>query len=208
MRAASAALGATAAGRKTVAALVGAVGTLADSTVERVLISSERVTSAAEAKQLLAGSADAPELADKIQTVVVLAAPVVRILARGARVTRVPWVMLASSSVSIGMAVRQGVRELQVLASLIAYRVEQTTGASSDPALVKKVAIDLYLRPRGRPELGDDKLRLVRLTRKWLLGGTFGRNTSKRAGKALDAADRLDVQTLRRLSRSPAPSAD
>jgi hypothetical protein len=77
------------------------VGALADSTVERVLISNERVTSAAEAKRLLAGSADAPELADKIQTVVVLAAPVVRILARGARVTRVPWVMLASSSVSI-----------------------------------------------------------------------------------------------------------
>jgi hypothetical protein len=129
--------------RKAVDALLGAVGSLVDSAVERVLISDERVTSAAEAKRLLAGSAEVPELADKIQTVVVLAAPVVRVLARGARFARVPWVMVASSSLSIGVAVRAGVRELQVLASLLAHRVEQTTGADSDPALIKKVAIDL-----------------------------------------------------------------
>jgi hypothetical protein len=188
--------------RKAVDALLGAVGSLVDSAVERVLISDERVTSAAEAKRLLAGSADIPELADKIQTVVVLAAPVVRVLARGARFARVPWVMVASSSLSIGVAVRAGVRELQVLASLLAHRVEETTGADSDPALIKKVAIDLYLYPRRTPDLGDDKLRLVRLTRKWLLRGIVGRNTSRRAAKALDAADRLDSQTLTKLSRA------
>lgn len=201
MRAASAAHGATVATRKALDSLVPAVGALTDSAVERVLISDERVTSAAEAKRLLAGSADVPELADKIQSVVVLAAPVVRVLARGARFARVPWVMVASSSISIGVAVRAGVRELQVLASLLAHRVEETTGADSDPALIKKVAIDLYLDPRRTPDLGDDKLRLVRLTRKWLLRGVFGRNTSRRAAKALDAADRLDAQTLRKLSR-------
>ena len=38
--------------------------------------------------------------------------------------------------------------------------------APADPALVKKVAIDLYLRPKDAPDLADDKLRLVRLTRK------------------------------------------
>jgi hypothetical protein len=201
VRATTAALGATAATRKAVDAVVGAVESLVDSAVERVLISNERVTSAAEAKRLLAGSADAPELADKIQKVIVLAAPAARILARGARFARVPWVMVASSSLSIGVTVRAGVRELQVLASLLAYRVEQTTGAASDPALIKKAAIDLYLRPRRTPDLSDDKLRLVRLTRKWLLGGIFGRNTSKRAAKALDAAERLDDQTLTKLSR-------
>ena len=173
-----------------------AVGVLADAAIDRVLLTDERVTSSAEATRLLAGEAHTEELADKIQRVVVLAVPVVRMLARGARVTRVPWAMVAASSVSIVIAVRAGVRELQLLASLVAYRLEQGTGAPSDPALVKKVAIDLYLHPKRAPDLSDDKLRIVRLTRKWVLGGAFGRNTSRRALAALDAAERLDGREL------------
>jgi hypothetical protein len=194
--AASAANGAASATRNTAVALVAAVGALVDSAVERVLLSDERVTSAAEAKRLLAGEADTEELADKIQRVVVLAVPVARVLARGARMTRLPWVMIASSSFSIAAAVRAGVHELQLLASLVAHRLEQATGAPSDPALVTKLAIDLYLHPKRTPDLNDRKLRLVRLTRKWLIGGAFGRNTSRRATKALDAAETLDVQEL------------
>jgi hypothetical protein len=83
-----------------------------------------------------------------------------------------------------------------VLGSLIAHKLEQVTGAPSDPALVKKVAIDLYLDPKRAPELNDDKLRLVRLTRKWVLTGAFGRSTSKRAAKALEAAERIDAAAL------------
>jgi hypothetical protein len=195
-RAASAAIGASSGIRKAVVALVGAVGALADSAIDRVLLTNERVTSAAEAKRLLAGDADTEALADKIQRVVVLAVPVVRTLVRGARFARVPWAIVASSSVSIGIAVRTGVRELQLLASLVAYRLEQATGAPSDRALVKKVAIDLYLQPKRAPDLTDEKLRLVRLTRRWVLRGAFGRNTSKRAAKALDAAERLDGSEL------------
>jgi hypothetical protein len=100
--------------------------------------------------------------------------------------------MIASSSVSVGIAVRTGVREIQVLSSLIAHRIEQATGAPADPRLVEKVAVDLYLDPKRKPDLTNDRLRLVRLTRKWVLLGAFGRTTSKRAGKALDAADKLD----------------
>jgi hypothetical protein len=57
-------------------------------------------------------------------------------------------------------------------------------------------------RPReidraGRPTGGaDDRLRLVRLTRKWVLSGAFGRKTSKRAARALDAAEQLDAAAL------------
>jgi hypothetical protein len=145
---------------------------------------------------LLTGEANTEAFADNIQRVVVLAVPVVRTLARGARFTRVPWVMVASSAVSVGLAVRTGVRELQVLASLIAQRLEEATGEPSDPALVKKIAIDLYLHPRRTLDVTDDKLHLVRLTRKWVLSGAFGRKTSKRAGKSLDAAERLDVAAL------------
>jgi hypothetical protein len=173
-------------------ALVDAVGRLVDAAVARVLLSDDRVTSAADGKRRLSRQEGSEELADKVQRVVVLATPVVRVLARGARFTRLPWALIASSSVSVGIAVRTGVREIQVLSSLVAYRVEQATGQPADPRLVEKVAVDLYLDPKRKPDLTDDRLRLVRLTRKWVLLGAFGRTTSKRAGKALDAAERVD----------------
>jgi hypothetical protein len=195
-RATSASREAGAATQKAGAALVEAVGRLAGATVDRVVLSEKRVTSAAEGKRQLAGDDNTEALADKVQRVVVLATPIVRTLARGARFTRLPWVMIASSSVSVGLTVRTGVHELQVLASLVAYRLEQATGAPSDPRLVEKIAIDLYLNPKRVPDPTDNRLRLVRLTRKWLLLGALGRKTSKRAGKALDAAEKLDVQAL------------
>jgi hypothetical protein len=195
-RATSAGRAAGTTAQKVGAELVEAVGELADTAVDRVLLTEERVTSASEGRRRLAGASDTEALSDKVQRVVVLATPVVRVVARGARFTRLPWAMIASSSVSIGLTVRTGVRELQVLASLVAYRLEQATGARSDPRLVKKVAIDLYLNPKRVPDPTESQLRLVRLTRKWVLLGAFGRNTSTRAGKALDAADELDVKEL------------
>jgi hypothetical protein len=117
--------------------------------------------------------------------------------------------MIASSSFSIGIAVRTGVREIQVLSSLVAFRIEQATGAPADPRLVEKLAVDLYLNPKRKIDLTDDRVRVVRLTRKWLLLGALGRPTSKRAGKALEAADKFDGGDLARrwdallLSRSP-----
>jgi hypothetical protein len=83
-----------------------------------------------------------------------------------------------------------------VLSSLVAHRIEQATGAPADPRLVEKIAVDLYLNPKRKPDLTDDRLRLVRLTRKWVLLGALGRTTSKRAGKALEAADKLDGSDL------------
>ena len=191
-RAASAGRDAGAGARRSMDALVAAVGALADQAIDRVLLSDERVTSAAEGKRLLAGKADTEALADNIQRVVVLAVPVVRALARGARFTRVPWVMIASTAVSIGIAVRTGARELQLIAALVAYRLEQA-GVSSDPALVKKLAIELYLDPKRTPDPTDGGLRLARLTRKWVLSGVLGRTTSRRARRALDAAEKLDA---------------
>jgi len=177
-------------------ALVDAVGRLVHAAVDRVLLSEDRVTSAADGKRRLSGETGTEELADKVQTVVVLATPVVRMVARGAKFTRFPWAIVASSSIAVGIAVRTGVREIQVLSSLVAHRIEQATGEPADARLVEKVAVDLYLNPRRRPDLADDRLRLVRLTRKWVLLGAFGRKTSKRAGKALEAADKLDGRDL------------
>jgi len=192
----SAGLSAGAATLKSRGALVDAVGRLVKAAVARVLLSDDRVTSAADGKRRLAGQTETEELADKVQRVVVLATPIVRALGRGAKFTRLPWAMLASSSVSVAIAVRAGVREIQVLSSLVAYRIEQATGRPADPRLVEKVAVDLYLDPKRKPDLTDDRLRLVRLTRKWILLGAFGRTTSKRAGKALEAAEKLDGSDL------------
>ena len=89
-------------------ALVEAVGNLADAAVDHVLLTGKRVTSAAEGKQLLAGGADMEALADKVQRVVVLAVPVIRVLIRSARFSRMPWAILAASTVSAGIAVRTG----------------------------------------------------------------------------------------------------
>jgi hypothetical protein len=184
--------------RKAVEALIDAVAGLVDHAIERVLVTGERVTSAADGKRLLAGDVEFEARADKIQKVVVAAVPVFRVLARGARLTRVPWVMVASSTFAMGVAVRIGVRELQVIASFVAHRLEQETGAPADPELVEKLAIGLYLDPKRGADLVDDRPRLFRLARRWVLSGAFGRNTSKHASKALDAVERLDVAELAR----------
>lgn len=182
--------------RRASGALVHAVSDLVNKAVDQVLLGDERVASAAEARQLLTRDEQAEALAGDVQRVVALAVPVVRRLARGARVMKVPWVFVASSTISMGIAVRSGVKEIQVLSSLVAHRLEQATGSPADPALVKKLAVDLYLHPRRVPNLDTDRPRVVRLTRKWLFLGVFGRKTQRRASRALEAAERIDAAAL------------
>jgi hypothetical protein len=105
--------------------------------------------------------------------------------------------MVASTTVSVGIAIRTGVRELQVIAALVNHRLESAHGVQPDPALVKRVAVELYLEPKHAPDLSGDRLRLLRLTRKWIVSGAFGRNTSKQATKALSAAEKLDGPAIR-----------
>lgn len=170
--------------------------------LDRLLSSNIRVTTAAEARSLLADHEDTEELTDAIQRFVAIATPVVRIALRGARVTRIPWVLVASSAVSIGVTVRNGVRELQALAALLAHRFEEETGAPPDAALLQKLTLELYLKPRRTPDVTDLRLPLVRLARRWIVSGAFGRNTRGKTEKALEAAERLDIPLLaRRASR-------
>jgi hypothetical protein len=166
---------------------------------DRLLSSNIRVTTATEARRLLADHEDTEELTDAIQRFVAIATPVVRIALRGARFarfTRIPWVLVASSAVSIGVTVRNGVRELQAIAALLAHRFEEETGGKPDPALLQKLTLELYLRPRRTPDVSDLGLPLARLARRWIVSGAFGRNTRGKVEKALDAAVRLDVSSL------------
>jgi len=165
---------------------------------ERLLSSDIQVLSADDAKRLLASHEDTEELTDAIQRFVAVATPVVRIALRGARFTRVPWVLVASSAVSIGVTVRNGVRELQTIAALLAYRFEQETGAPADPALLQKLTLELYLKPRRSPDISDLGLPLARLARRWIVSGAFGRNTRGKTEKALDAVERLDIASIAR----------
>ena len=177
-------------------ALVRAVDGLVNRAIDEMLLTDKQVTSAAEGRRLLAGDERAESRSEDIQRVVMLAVPALRLFARGSRVVKLPLVMAGSAAFSVGAAVRTGVRELQVLSSLVAFRLEQATGAPADPELVKKTALDLYLEPKKKPRLADEKLHLVRLTRKWVLGGILGRKTEKRADRALAAAERLDPNAL------------
>lgn len=176
-------------------ALLRALASLYDAAVDRLLASDERVTSVRQGTAIIAGDDDAEELADRIQRVAVLAVPIVRTVARGARFTRVPWVLVASTVASTTVTLRAGVREVQAIASFLAYRLEQQTGSPADPALVKKLTFELYLAPRSTPDLTGG-LPLVRVLRRWLWRGAFGRDTGKQARKALEAVERLDVEPV------------
>jgi hypothetical protein len=173
-----------------------AAGNVVHQAFERLLLSDVEVRTAAEAKRLLADSEDTEEMADAIQRFVAIATPVARIALRGARFTRVPWMLVASSAVSIGVTVRNGVRELRALAALLAHRFEQETGSPPNPALLRKLTLELYLKPRRAPDVSDLRLPLARLARRWIVSGALGRNTRKKTDKALDAAERLDLAAV------------
>ena len=177
-------------------ALVRAAADLVDDLVDRLLRTDERVATAAQGKVAIASDDGMEEAADRVQRFVAVATPTVRVLARGARFTRVPWVLVASTAVSLTTTVRAGVREVRVIGSLVAYRLEQATGSPADPALVKKLALELYLAPKRTPDVATLDLPLSQLARKWMLRGIFGRDTRKSANKALDAAERLDVDRV------------
>ena len=59
----------------------------------------------------------------------------------------------------------------------------------------EQLALELYLSPGRTPKL-DGGLPLGRLVRRWLFRGAIGKDTRRAAGKALDAAERLDVVAL------------
>jgi hypothetical protein len=177
-------------------ALVSAAGTLLDDLLDRLLHTDERVTTAAQGKRLIAADDGMEDVTDRVQRFVAIAIPAVRVLARGARFTRVPWVLVASTAVSLTTTLRAGVRELRVLGSLLAHRLEQASGAPPDPALVTKLAVELYLAPTRRPDVARLDLPLAQLARKWLLRGIFGRDTRRAAERALDAAEQLDLDRV------------
>ncbi len=157
---------------------------------------SDRVTSAADGRALLASGEHPEAVAEQLQGVAIAVMPLVRMARRTRWLPRLPSALVASTVVSAAMTFRRGTRELQVVASLVDHRIETATGELADAALVKAATLALYLDPdlAPRPERGG--LRLARLARRWAVRGAFGRGTGSAAGRALDAAERIDGAAL------------
>lgn len=160
--------------------------------VGRVLAPAVRVTSAAEGRALLL-SGDHPEvLPEQLQKIAIAAVPLVRLARRTGRFARVPSVVVATTTLSAGMTVRRGVREVQVVAALVEHGIERATGKPADAALVQAIAVELYLDPRRAPQPSRDRVRVGALARRWAWRGTLGWDTGAAADRALEAAERLD----------------
>ncbi len=105
---------------------------------------------------------------------------------------------------SLSVTVRAGVRELQVLAAFLTYRFESETGSLPDPAVLRKLTLELYLSPRKTPNVSDLGLPVVRLARRWIVNGMLGRDTRGKTAKALDKAERLNLAPY--VTRAALPS--
>jgi hypothetical protein len=187
--------------RSAASAVPRAVTSLYDRAIDWVLARPYRVTTADEARGLLEDpeSIDVSAVADQIQQVAIIAIPVARrigALTKVPGVKKVPWVLSIVTVANLTRAVRQGVREVQVVGSYLASRIEATTGRPPDPDLVKHVTVQLYLSPSRRPSPQEGRVPAARLLRRWLTYGLVGRTTNKTAVRAVDAVERLDVPAL------------
>jgi hypothetical protein len=210
-KAASAVPKAAAAIPRAVSSLGRAVGSLYDKAIDKVLARPFEVTSAHEARAVLddPDAIDVSALADQIQQVVLLATPVLRRVGKFKRmpgVKRIPLLFSVVTLANLTRAVRQGVREVQVVGSYVAARIQAATGAPPDPELVKRLTVQIYLSPSHRHDfVPSDRLPTGKLLQTWLISGLLGRTSNKKAVRAIGAVERLDLTPILAL---PSPSAN
>jgi hypothetical protein len=136
--------------------------------------------------------------------------PIVRRIGRFRKVPgvrKIPWVFSLVTITNLTRSIRQGVREVQVIGSYLAARIEHATGRPPDPDLVKRVTVQLYLSPTRKADLTvPENLEARKLLQRWLFNGFLGRTTNKTAVRAIGAVERLDVSAL--LRGLPPPNLD
>jgi hypothetical protein len=193
-----------------------ALGDLYDRAVDSVLIRPHDIATADEAVALahsdFAWNADA--LTDQVRKVALVVLPLLRrtgMVARAPGLRRVPSIAVATTVAAVSTQLWSGVKELQILAALVATRLRRA-GYEADPPLVKRLALELYTRPDRPPSLESVPTSITKLVARWMMAGVFGRNTSSRARKAFVAAEHLDLDAVMsqwqhprapRLGRSP-----
>lgn len=179
--------------------LLVAVGGLYDRAVDAVLATPHDVLDQRHALSLLEGHGRESEaLGEQITKVALIATPILRKMEVARRFTRVPgvkrlpFVMSVTTAASVGASLARGVRDVQVIGSYVASRLEQASGRAPDPQLVKRLTVQLYLSPSTPPRV-DQRIGPARLLRRWLVRGALGRDSKRQAEKAIAAVARLDV---------------
>jgi hypothetical protein len=183
-------------------AAASAATALYDRVIDRVLARPYEVTTADEARAVLddPDAIDVSAFADQIQQVALVAMPIVRRVRRFTKVPgvkKVPWVFSVVTITNVTRAIRQGVREVQVVGSYLAARIQATTGAPPDPELVKRLTVQLYLSPKRKLDPSvDERVPARKLLQRWLFNGLTGRTTNKAAVRAIGAIERLDIRSI------------
>jgi hypothetical protein len=179
-----------------------AATSLYDRVIDRVLARPYEITTADEARAVLddPDAIDVSAFADQIQQVALVAMPIMRRVGRFKKVPgvrKVPFVFSLVTIANLTRAVRQGVREVQVVGSYLAARIQATTGAPPDPKLVKRLTVQVYLSPTRKldPNL-DESVPAHKLLQRWLFNGLLGRTSNKAAVRAIGAVERLDLVPL------------
>jgi hypothetical protein len=191
-------------------AAASAAGSLYDRAIDRVLSRPYEVTTADEARAILddPDAIDVSAFADQIQQVVLLATPLLRRVGRFKNVPgvrKVPWVFSIVTVASLTRSIRAGVREVQVVGSYLAARIQHATGTPPDPELVKRLTVQLYLAPTRRLDpSATERVPARKLLQRWLLNGLLGRTSNKAAVRAIGAVERLDVATVLPTAALPA----
>lgn len=177
-----------------------ALGDLYDRAVDSVLIRPHDIGTADEAMALarseFAWNADA--LNDQIRKVALVVLPLLRrtgMVARAPGLRRVPGIAVATTLAAVTTQLWSGVKELQILSALVSTRLNRA-GYEAEPPLVKRLAIELYVHPERQPVLASEATSITRVLARWIFGGVFGRNTSRRARKAFVAAEQLDLDAV------------
>ncbi len=183
--------------------LTRAVGSLYDRAIDRVLARPYEVMTADEARAVLddPDAIDVSALADQIQQIAIVVTPLLRragAFRKVPGVRRVPWIFSLVTLGNVTRSIRQGVREIQIIGSYLAARLQAATGKAPDPALVKRLTVQVYLAPSRQLDLTETDQRAAagKLLQRWLINGLLGRTSNKAAVRAIGAIERLDIATV------------
>jgi hypothetical protein len=171
-----------------------------DRAIDAVLLRPREISTAEEALAALRADAswNADALTGQIQKTALVVTPLLRrfrMVGKAPGVRRVPTIAVVTTVATVSTQLWAGIKEVQVLAALIATRLRQE-GLPADPPLVKRLAIELYTKPDQTPTLESVRTSINGVLARWAFAGVFGRDTSKRARKAFVAAERLDLREV------------
>lgn len=188
-----------------------ALGDLYNRAVDAVLLRPHEIATAEEALELarseFAWNADA--LTDQVRQVALVVLPLLRrtgVVARAPGLRRVPGIAVATTFAAISTQLWSGVKELQILSALLSTRLRRA-GYEPDPPLVKRLAIELYIHPERQPTIASEATTITKVVSRWIVGGVFGRNSSKRVRKSFVAAEQLDLEAVMSQWRPGGPAS-